>query len=707
MADIVKRLAEEFGIKKKQVEGTVKLIDENNTIPFIARYRKEVTGGLSDEILRDLNERLEYLRNLEDRKEEVKRLIDEQGKLTEELSLEIEKAETVQKIDDIYRPYRPKRRTRASAAREKGLEPLAEMILSLDFSEDEIKEKASEFKETESAEEALQGAMDIIAEDVSDDADIREEIRNMLINKSSVLSEKTDEAEENKDLMKYDMYFDFSEKISKIADHRVLALNRAESEKAVRVKIEPLEETALKIIRRETIGKKEPNSYILEALEDGYKRLLFPSLEREIRNMLTEKADEQAIKVFGKNLKPLLMQPPVQDTVVMGFDPGYRTGCKAAVMDGTGKLLDYATVYPTKPREETEKTKDILKKMVKKYGVEIIAIGNGTASRESEAVIAEMIGEMDEEVYYTIVNEAGASIYSASKLGTEEYPDIDVTIRGAISIGKRVQDPLAELVKIEPKHIGVGQYQHDINQKKLDETLAGVVESCVNSVGVDLNTASPSLLGYVAGINASVAKNILDYRNENGKFKSRKELLDVKRLGKATFEQCAGFLRIPDAENILDRTAVHPESYKTAESLLKKLGDIEIKSIDLSDDEINELADELEVGEPTLRDIIEELKKPGRDPREDMPKPVFRSDVLDIDDLKEGMVVPGTVRNVVDFGAFVDIGIKNDCLVHISEISNKFIKDVSEYLETGDTANFKIIGIDKERGRVQLSLKQA
>ncbi len=707
MADIVKRLAEEFGIKKKQVEGTVKLIDENNTIPFIARYRKEVTGGLSDEILRDLNERLEYLRNLEDRKEEVKRLIDEQGKLTEELSLEIEKAETVQKIDDIYRPYRPKRRTRASAAREKGLEPLAEMILSLDFSDDEIQEKASEFEETESAEEALQGAMDIIAEDVSDDADIREEIRNMLINKSSVLSEKTDEAEENKDLMKYDMYFDFSEKISKIADHRVLALNRAESEKAVRVKIEPLEETALKIIRRETIGKKEPNSYILEALEDGYKRLLFPSLEREIRNMLTEKADEQAIKVFGKNLKPLLMQPPVQDTVVMGFDPGYRTGCKAAVMDGTGKLLDYATVYPTKPREETEKTKDILKKMVKKYGVEIIAIGNGTASRESEAVIAEMIGEMDEEVYYTIVNEAGASIYSASKLGTEEYPDIDVTIRGAISIGKRVQDPLAELVKIEPKHIGVGQYQHDINQKKLDETLAGVVESCVNSVGVDLNTASPSLLGYVAGINASVAKNILDYRNENGKFKSRKELLDVKRLGKATFEQCAGFLRIPDADNILDRTAVHPESYKTAESLLKKLGDVEIKSIDLSDDEINELADELEVGEPTLRDIIEELKKPGRDPREDMPKPVFRSDVLDIDDLKEGMVVPGTVRNVVDFGAFVDIGIKNDCLVHISEISNKFIKDVSEYLETGDTANFKIIGIDKERGRVQLSLKQA
>lgn len=702
---IENRLSREFGIDEKQIIETVKLIDNKNTIPFIARYRKEITGGLSDEVLRDLDERLKYLRNLVERKEEVKRLIDEQDKLTEELIREIESAESMQKIEDIYRPFRPKKRTRASVAREKGLEPLADLILSQDLDESEIEEHSERFlnDEVESFEEALNGAMDIIAEDIADDMVNREKVRDRLFKESTI---NTEEIESDEDNSRYRMYFEYSEGISSIVNHRILAINRAEKEKAIRVKIDPLEESIFEELKKRIL-KKNANKYLIMAIEDGYKRLLFPSIEREIRNTLTERAEEQAIKVFGNNLKPLLMQSPVLDKVVMGIDPGNRTGCKVAVVDSTGKLLDYTVVYPTLPKKDIKNTKIKLKEMIEKYDIDLIAIGNGTGSRETEAVIAEMINEMSREVYYTIVDEAGASIYSASKLATEEYPELDVTIRGAISIGKRIQDPLAELVKIEPKHIGVGQYQHDLNQKKLDETLSGVVESCVNTVGVDLNTASSSLLNYVSGINNTVSKNIIDYRNENGKFKTREELLKVKRLGKATFKQCAGFLRILDSKNLLDRTAVHPESYDIAFSLLEKIGENNISKLNFSQKDIEDLAKELEVGVPTLKDIIEELKKPGRDPREEMPKIEFKSDILTIEDLKIGMILKGTVRNVVDFGAFIDIGLKNQGLVHISEISDRYIEDISKEISVGDMVDIKIIDIDIERERVQLSIKGA
>lgn len=707
--DIESILIKEFNIKRKQVTETIKLIDEKNTIPFIARYRKEVTGGLSDEILRNFNERLLYLRGLNERKKEVKRLIEEQGKLDEKILKDIESSKTLQKLEDIYRPFRPKKKTRASVARERGLEPLSEVIRSNEMEDDEIRKEAKKFisEELKDLDEILGGAMDIIAEEVADSPQIRQKVRENVYNNSFINTEIA--KEEEKELFKnYEMYFGFNERLSKIADHRVLAINRAEKEKAIKVKIEPIEEKNIKIISKYSGVNEKVNTYFKMAIEDSFKRLIFPSIEREIRNILTEKAENKSIEVFGQNLKPLLMQPPIQKKVVMGFDPGYRTGCKVAVLDETGKLLDYDTIYMTSNESEAkkEKAKEILKDFIRKYNVELIAIGNGTASRESEAFISELIKEIEEKVHYMIVNEAGASIYSASKLGTEEYPEIDVTIRGAISIGKRVQDPLAELVKIEPKHIGVGQYQHDLNQKKLNESLKGVVESCVNNVGVDINTASPALLKYVSGINSTVAKNILEYRNENGKFKNRQELLNVKRLGNNTFKQCAGFLRIPDSENILDRTAVHPESYEIAEKLLDNMNDLKIVEWEKIENDIEKLAEKLNVGVPTLKDIITELKKPGRDPRENMPKPIFRTDVLSMEDLKIGMILKGTIRNIVDFGAFIDIGLKNDGLIHISEISYKRIKSVSDILSTGQNVDVKVIEIDSSKNRVSLSIKQ-
>ncbi len=723
--NIEKQLSKEFSIRPKQVASTIELIDGGNTIPFIARYRKEATGGLDDTLLRDLNERLMYLRNLEERKAEVRRLIDEQEKLTEEIEKSLINADTMQKVEDIYRPFRPKKRTRASVAKERGLEPLAMIIENQEMSEEQIIKEAenyiSEENELNNTDEVLQGAMDIIAENISDNAKHRDMIRRLLNKKAMIRSEKIEEKVSEKekskeeidksdDNSKYEMYFDYSEPINRIVSHRTLALNRAEKEKVIRVKIDDLLEEVVEKLESEIIDSdKKESSFLKLSIEDSYKRLIFPSIEREIRRELTETAEEQAIKVFGNNLKPLLMQSPMKDVNVIGFDPGYRTGCKIAAMDSTGKLMDYATIYPTKPKNDIEGSKKVLGEMIEENDVKIIAIGNGTASRESEQFVAELIKGMDREVYYTIVNEAGASIYSASKLGAEEYPDLDVTIRGAISIGRRLQDPLAELVKIEPKHIGVGQYQHDLNQKRLEDALTGVVEGSVNTVGVDVNTASASLLGYVSGISGALAKNILDYRDENGRFKNRKELLKVKRLGNVTFVQCAGFLRVPESDNILDRTAVHPESYDIANELIEKMGiEDDLKNADWADIEnsIEKWADELEVGVPTLKDIVSELKKPGRDPREDMPKPLFRSDVLSLEDLEVGMILPGTVRNVVDFGAFVDIGLKNDGLVHISEISKKRIKTPSDVLATGDNIEVKVIDIDKNRNRVGLSIKQ-
>lgn len=723
--NIDSQLAKEFNIRSGQVKSTIELIDAGNTIPFISRYRKEATGGLDDELLRDLNERLSYLRNLRDRKIEVRRLIDEQEKLTIEIEKALDEADTMQKIEDIYRPFRPKKRTRALIAKEKGLEPLSNIIKSQEMDEREILLEADKYvsevegKEVESAEKAIQGAMDIIAENISDNAKYRDMIRRNIYKNSNISTEriikKSDEEEDNKekskDDSKYEMYFDYSEPVSRIVSHRILAINRAEKEKVLRVKIDDLEEEILVLLENKVIDKNKPISqYLVDSIKDSYKRLIFPSIEREIRNELTEKADEQAIKVFGNNLKPLLMQAPIRDMNVIGYDPGYRTGSKLAALDSTGKLLDHATIYPTKPQNKIEESKKVLKKMIEDNNIKIVAIGNGTASRESEQFVADLIKEMEREVFYTIVNEAGASIYSASKLGTEEYPDLDVTIRGAISIGKRLQDPLAELVKIDPKHIGVGQYQHDLNQKRLEGALTGVVEDSVNAVGVDINTASPSLLEYVSGISKSVAKNILDYRNENGKFESRKELLDVKRLGNATFVQCAGFLRIPDSSNILDRTAVHPESYGVAKKLIENMNiqdelDLTKANWNEVEERVESLAKDLDIGVPTLKDIITELKKPGRDPREDMPKPLFRSDVLSMEDLEVGMIMSGTVRNVVDFGAFVDIGVKQDGLVHISEISNKRIKSPSDHLSAGDNIKVKVIGIDLPKKRVSLSIK--
>ena len=714
---IAQRLVKEFQLKEHQVKNTIQLIDEGNTIPFIARYRKEQTGELSDVILRDLFDRLNYLRNLEGRKVEVIRLIQEQEKLTPELEESIKRAETLQEIDDIYRPYRPKRRTRATIAKEKGLEPLAEIILAQNISEEAVFiAKASEYinneKEVNSLEEAINGAMDIIAEVVSDDADYRKAIRTMTM-KDGTLIVKASDAEK---ASVYEMYYEYQEKLKTVVDHRILAINRGEKENFLKVKLEINEAGLLDYLNKKLI-KVNPNvtsKYVINGIEDAYKRLIAPSIEREIRASLSERAEEKAIKVFGENLKKLLLQPPVKDKVVMGFDPAFRTGCKIAVVDGTGKLLETTTVYPTDPQNDVVGSKAKLKAMIEKHGIDVIAIGNGTASRESEVIVADMLKEINRKVVYMIVSEAGASVYSASELASKEYPDINVSIRGAISIARRLQDPLAELVKIDPKHVGVGQYQHDVNQKRLDEMLRGVVEDCVNSVGVDLNTASASLLQYISGITKAVAENIVKYREENGKFSSRNQLNKVKRLGPAAFVQAAGFLRITDGDNPLDNTGVHPETYTAASLLLDKLG-YPLKSLDnkglrelsgqIASINTEETATELNIGVPTLKDMIKELRKPGRDPREELPKPMFRTDVLKIEDLRAEMILTGTVRNVIDFGAFVDIGIKNDGLVHISELSDKFVKNPMEVVSVGDIVNVKVIGIDLKKGRVSLSMK--
>ncbi len=698
--DILKVLGEEFKLKPYQVKNTVELLDEGNTIPFIARYRKEQTGELQDIVIRDLSNRLTYLRNLEARKEEVIRLIDEQGKLTDELKKEIIESDTLQRIDDLYRPFRPKRRTRATIAKEKGLEPLAEIIFNQSLDKEEFNNAILSFIDEEKGvnneEEALAGAMDIIAEIVSDEADNREFIKKIINDKGVIQTEAVDKEEKTV----YEMYYDYKEPVKAIANHRILAINRGEKDKKLKVTlyidgVDLIQLLGDRLIKDKT---KDTAEYIEKAIDDGYKRLLFPSLEREIRNNLTERAEEEAIKVFAINLKPLLMQPPIKGKTVMAIDPGFRTGCKVAVVDETGKILDYGVVYPTEPQNKVEETKTKLKDLIYKYNVDIISIGNGTASRETEMVVAEMINEMDRDVSYIIVSEAGASIYSASEVGIKEFPDLDVTIRGAISIGRRLQDPMAELVKIEPRHIGVGQYQHDLNQGKLDEALTGVVEDCVNSVGVDLNTASTSLLKYVSGISTRVANSLVKTREEIGKFTNRKQLLKVKGLGEKTFIQCAGFLRIPGGENPLDNTGVHPESYEVAEKLLK---------MDYTKGAIEKISQQLNVGIPTLQDIIKELEKPGRDPRDEMPKPILRQDVLKIQDLNPQMVLKGTVRNVVDFGAFVDIGVKEDGLVHISQLSDKFIKHPKEVVKVGDIVDVRIIEVDIDRGRISLSMKEA
>ena len=715
MKKIEQIIAEELNIKVQQVENTIKLIDEGNTIPFIARYRKEVTGGLSDEVLRTFGERLNYLRNLEKRKEEVTNSIEEQGKLTEEIVKDLENAITLAEVEDIYRPYKQKKKTRATVAKAKGLEPLAEIILAQEETKN-IQEIAAEYiseeKEVKTVEEAIQGALDIIAEMISDNPEYRKLIKQIVYSKGIIKTTATKPEEKSA----YEMYYDYSENVNKIPSHRILAINRGEKEEFLKVKIEKEEDKILEKIEKDIIkGENQFTQYLKDTIQDSFKRLIEPSIDREIRSDLTEKAEEQAIKVFGKNAKQLLLGAPIKGITVMGFDPAYRTGCKIAIIDETGKVLDIATVYPTEPQNDVEGAEKELVRLINKDHVDMIAIGNGTASRESEMFVSEMIKKCDHEVLYTIVSEAGASVYSASKLATEEYPDINVSIRGAISIARRLQDPLAEFVKIDPKSIGVGQYQHDVNQKKLEESLAGVVEDSVNKVGVDVNTATPSLLSYVSGINKTIAKNIVKYRDENGKLKTRKELLKVPKLGKVAFEQCAGFIRIPDGTNPLENTAVHPESYDIAEELLKTLGygTEDLKDKDklvelrkkLGSINLTETAKTLNVGEMTLKDIIDELSKPGRDPREDMPKPILRQDVLKFEDLKEGMILTGTVRNVIDFGAFVDIGVKHDGLVHISEMSEKFVKNPSDIVSVGDIVKVKVIGIDNERQKVKLSMK--
>ena len=716
MANILEIIANELNIKTSQVESTVKLIDDGNTIPFIARYRKEVTGNLSDEVLRTLGDRLTYLRNLETRKDEVSRLIEEQGKLTDELKADIEKAITLSEIEDIYRPYKQKKKTRATVAKAKGLEPLA-TIIYMQTEKNDIYEIAKEYIDTEkgveNVDDAINGALDIIAENVSDNADYRKRMKKLCMREAVIITKAAKEDEKSA----YEMYYEFSEGILKIPSHRILAINRGENEEFLKVKIEKPEEKILYFIKKDIIkdNSSQFKPLLERAIEDAYTRLIEPSIEREIRADLTEKAEEKAIKVFGQNAKQLLLQPPIKEINVIGFDPAYRTGCKIAVIDSTGKLLDTATIYPTEPQNDVIGARKKLVELIKKYDVNMVAIGNGTASRESEIFVSDTLKEIEKTVHYAIVSEAGASVYSASKLATEEYPDINVSLRGAISIARRLQDPLAELVKIDPKAIGVGQYQHDVNQKRLSESLTGVVEDAVNSVGVDVNTATPSLLAYVAGVNNTIAKNIVKYRDENGKLKSRKELLKVPKLGKVAFEQCAGFIRILDGTNPLEITAVHPESYEAAEKLLAKIGydkkDIknkqkleEIKE-KLKTINVKELSTELEVGELTLKDIIEEISKPGRDPREDMPKPILRSDVLKFEDLQEGMELTGTVRNVIDFGAFVDIGVKHDGLVHISEMADRYIKNPSEVVSVGDIVKVKVIGIDRERQKVKLSMK--
>lgn len=716
MNNIYKKIAEELNIRENQVEAAVKLIDEGNTIPFIARYRKEVTGNLSDETLRDLGERLTYLRNLEARKEEIIRLIDEQGKLTDELTVKIASTMVLSELEDIYRPYRPKKRTRATIAKEKGLEPLANIIY-LQAEKRDLYEIAKEYinkeKGVETEDDAIQGALDIIAENIADNADYRKKIKSFCFREAIITSKSIKEDEKSP----YEMYYDFKEGILRIPSHRILAINRGEKEEFLKVKIEKPDEKILEYLKKQIIKDYKSMYYepLSKVIEDSYKRLIEPSIEREIRNDLTERSEEKAIKVFGKNAKQLLLQPPIKGMTVMGFDPAYRTGCKIAVIDKTGKLLATTTVYPTEPQNDVEGAKNTLKALILKYDVNMIAIGNGTASRESEKFVSDMIKEISGNLYYAIVSEAGASVYSASKLATEEYPDINVSLRGAISIARRLQDPLSELVKIDPKAIGVGQYQHDVNQKKLSESLTGVVEDAVNSVGVDVNTATPSLLSYVSGINETVAKNIVKYRDENGELKTRKELLKVPKLGQAAFKQCAGFIRIFNGKNPLEVTAVHPESYEAAEKLLTILGysvdsltqkeKLENLKNDLSKVNMSKISKELGVGELTLKDIIEELSKPGRDPREEMPKPILRSDVLKFEDLQEGMELTGTVRNVIDFGAFVDIGVKHDGLVHISEMSDKFIKNPSEIVSVGDIIKVKVIGIDREKQKVSLSMK--
>ncbi|MEI3163819.1 MAG: Tex family protein [Lachnospirales bacterium] len=710
--DINRVLADEFKIKLGQVENTVKLIDEGNTIPFIARYRKEMTGSLDDVVLRNLFDRLTYLRNLDEKREQVRNLIAEQEKLTDEIANALDKATTVTEIDDIYRPYRPKRRTRATIAKEKGLEPLANEIM-MQFIKEPVEKVAQKYvnaeKEVNTVEDALNGAKDIIAEMISDDADYRAIIRKLTYNEGLIVTKATDETAESV----FEMYYDYSEPVKKLPGHRILAINRGEKEKVLSVKIEAPVENILKQIESKIIRANKFTTDILkEAIEDSYKRLIAPAVEREIRNDMTEKAEESAIKVFGENLKQLLLQPPIKDKVVLALDPGYRTGCKVAVVDGTGRVLDTGVIYPVPPHNKVEQAEKIITNMIKKHNVDIIAIGNGTASRETEMFAVNLIKKLDRELLYIIVNEAGASVYSASKLGSEEFPDFDVALRSAVSLGRRLQDPLAELVKIEPKSIGVGQYQHDMNQKRLGEALGGVVESCVNNVGVDLNTASPSLLSYVSGISNAIAKNILTYREENGKFKSRKELLKVSKLGPKAFEQCAGFLRINDGTEPLDNTGVHPESYKVAESLIKKCGfSLEqvksggIKGISKAVGNIEKTANELNVGVPTLRDIVNELEKPGRDPRDEMPKPILKSDVLTMEDLKEGMILKGTVRNVIDFGVFVDIGVHQDGLVHISEICDRYIKHPLEAVSVGDIVDVKVLGVDVKKHRISLSMK--
>ncbi|MEE0861378.1 MAG: Tex family protein [Lachnospiraceae bacterium] len=711
--DILKIISDELNIKLSQVEATVKLIDEGNTIPFIARYRKEVTGSLNDEVLRNLDERLKYLRNLEDRKAAVISSIEEQGKLTDELKKQIEEAATLVLVEDLYRPYKQKKRTRAIIAKEKGLEPLAN-IITLQMTNKSIEEEAVEYiseeKGVADVKEAIAGALDIIAEAISDEADYRTYIRNITFKEGMLTSAAKDAEVESV----YEMYYDYTESIPKVAGHRVLAINRGEAEKFLTVKVEAPEERIITYLAKQVITKdnKYTSPLLQAALEDSYKRLIAPSIEREIRSDLTEKAEDGAIKVFGKNLEQLLMQPPIAGQVVLGWDPAFRTGCKLAVVDGTGKVLDTVVVYPTAPQNKVKEAKETVKKLIKKYGITLISCGNGTASRESEAVIVELIKELDTPVSYIITNEAGASVYSASKLATEEFPNFDVGQRSATSIARRVQDPLAELVKIDPKSIGVGQYQHDMNQKKLGEALGGVVEDCVNKVGVDLNTASASLLEYISGISKVIAKNIVAYREENGRFADRKQLLKVAKLGPKAFEQCAGFMRISGGKNPLDNTSVHPESYEAAEALLTKLGykidDLKagkLVGLSLLVKDYKKLSSELSVGEITLKDIVKELEKPGRDPRDEMPKPILRTDVLAMEDLQPGMVLKGTVRNVIDFGAFVDIGVHQDGLVHISQMTDKYIKHPLEAVSVGDIVEVKVMSIDLAKKRIQLTMK--
>ena len=713
--NIIEQLIKEFNLKPFQVQNTVNLIDEGNTIPFIARYRKEVTGELNDQVLRELYERLVYLRSLDERREDVRRLIEGQGKLTDEISNSLNAAVTLQEIEDIYRPYKIKRKTRATIAKEKGLEPLATIIFAQMPSRTAVDDIASKYIDAEkgvnTVEEALAGAMDIIAEEISDNAEYRKVLREMIFRNGMIFSNSKKEEDSV-----YRMYYDFREPISKIANHRVLALNRGEKEEVLQVKIDMDSAVCLSYLKGRAIKNTNPAmaKYVESAIEDSYSRLIFPSLERDVRNQLTESAQEQAIKVFSENLRNLLLQPPVKDRVVLGLDPAYRTGCKLAVVDETGKVLETTVIYPTPPQNKVEEAKVKVKHLIEKYKVDIISIGNGTASKESEMFVVELLKEIDRRVFYMVVSEAGASVYSASKLAAEEFPDFDVALRSAVSIARRLQDPLAELVKIDPKAIGVGQYQHDMNQKRLDESLGGVVEACVNDVGVDLNTASAPLLSYVSGVSSAIAKNVVEYREQNGKFKNRNEIKNVKKLGNKTFEQCAGFLRISDGENILDNTSVHPESYSAAKKLLLKMGytlsDVDAKKLNGLDKKVEQhgianIAEELGIGVPTLKDIINELLKPGRDPRDELPKPILHTDILHIEDLKAGMVLTGTVRNVADFGAFVDIGVHQDGLVHISQLADKFVKNPMEVVAVGDIVKVRVLEVDVDRKRISLSMR--